>query len=68
MAEVSCAHPGCDCTLTTDRPFGKYCSEYCREHGKMTELACHCGHQACGQEQGVHAKPPEASTARPVSH
>jgi hypothetical protein len=34
----------------------------------MTELACHCGHEACGQEQGVHAKPPEASTARPVSH
>ena len=49
MAEdtTKCAHPACSCKVTKDGPYGKYCSEYCKEMGQITELSCRCKHPAC---------------------
>jgi hypothetical protein len=44
---AKCAHPSCECQVPKGGPFGKYCSEECREKGQMTELRCHCGHPEC---------------------
>jgi hypothetical protein len=48
MAEsTKCAHPACECVVSKGAPFGKYCSEYCREKSGMSELHCRCGHPEC---------------------
>jgi hypothetical protein len=48
MADATkCAHPSCQCTVPKDGPYGKYCSEYCKESGQQTELRCGCQHLAC---------------------
>lgn len=39
-----CAHPACICMVDSDK---KYCSEYCHDSGKKTEIACNCHHAAC---------------------
>ena len=44
---TKCAHDACTCMVPKHGPFGKYCSEECREKGGMTELRCHCGHPEC---------------------
>jgi hypothetical protein len=56
MAEAAkCAHPGCDCTVLPKSPFGKYCSEHCKDAHDMTELRCGCQHAACqGAGTGAH--------------
>jgi len=42
--ETKCAHPACSCLV----PEGtEYCSNYCHDTGKDTELACNCGHKGC---------------------
>jgi hypothetical protein len=28
-------------------PFGKYCSEHCKQAGQKIELRCDCHHPAC---------------------
>ena len=43
-----CAHPACTCTVTKGGPWGKYCSEYCKEKAQQTELRCECRHPGCG--------------------
>lgn len=43
-----CAHPACNCTVAKGGQFGKYCSEHCKEAGKITELHCDCKHPGCG--------------------
>jgi len=48
MAETKkCAHPSCQCMVEKSGPYGKYCSEYCKEAGQQTELRCGCQHLAC---------------------
>jgi hypothetical protein len=45
---MKCAHPACDCLVTKGGPFGKFCSDHCREAGLITALRCHCHHDGCG--------------------
>jgi hypothetical protein len=49
MAEGStkCAHPACECMVEKGGPYGKYCSEVCKEKRQTTELRCECRHPAC---------------------
>ena len=42
-----CAHPACKCLVQKDGPFGKYCSEHCKESADISELRCECRHPAC---------------------
>jgi hypothetical protein len=45
---MKCEHEGCKCQVSKDGPFGKYCSEHCREAGdKVTEILCDCKHPSC---------------------
>jgi hypothetical protein len=44
---AKCAHPACECKVPKNGPFGKFCSEYCRERNQMTELKCRCDHDEC---------------------
>lgn len=48
MAQVKCAHTGCNCDIPKEEPYGKYCSEHCREAADTVELTCDCKHPACG--------------------
>src|SRR5712691_2835458 len=45
--ERKCGHPACNCTALNG---DKYCSPYCHDAGKLTELACNCGHEGCAEE------------------
>jgi hypothetical protein len=47
MPATMCAHPGCECTVPKGGPFGKYCSEHCKEARGITELRCQCQHAEC---------------------
>jgi hypothetical protein len=48
MADAKkCAHPSCQCTVPKGGPYGKYCSEYCKESAQQTELRCGCQHAEC---------------------
>jgi len=42
--EKQCAHPSCACAASKD---SKYCSEYCKEAGDLTEIGCGCEHAGC---------------------
>jgi hypothetical protein len=42
-----CAHPACSCPAPEGE---KYCSTYCHDAGKLTELACNCGHRGCADK------------------
>jgi hypothetical protein len=42
-----CAHEGCNCQVQPHGPYGKYCSEHCKDAAKMTELHCGCRHPGC---------------------
>ena len=44
---AKCAHPSCECLVTPKGPYGKYCSESCKEAGFITELRCNCQHAEC---------------------
>ncbi|HVT46169.1 MAG TPA: hypothetical protein VHD57_00155 [Vicinamibacterales bacterium] len=55
--ETKCAHPACDCLVTKGGPFGRFCSEHCREAGE-TALRCYCHHEGCGVPKP--AAPPPA--------
>jgi hypothetical protein len=44
---TKCAHPACTCEVPKDGRYGKYCSEHCKEAGRMTELRCNCQHPEC---------------------
>jgi hypothetical protein len=44
---TKCAHPACQCSVGANGPFGKYCSEHCKEAGELSELRCECGHPGC---------------------
>jgi hypothetical protein len=51
-----CAHPACECTVAKGGPYGKYCSDHCKEASQFSELRCGCQHQQCregGQPAGV---------------
>jgi hypothetical protein len=52
---AKCAHPACDCLVTKDRPFGKFCSDHCREAGEIAALRCHCHHDGCGKPKPATA-------------
>ena len=47
MTPTKCAHDVCNCQVAPNGPYGKYCSEHCRETAKMTELHCGCRHPGC---------------------
>ena len=47
MDPNKCAHPACNCVVPADGPFGKYCSEHCKEKGQSIELRCECMHPGC---------------------
>ena len=48
MAKVEkCAHPSCNCRVSDDGRYGKYCSEHCREASDSVELMCDCKHPGC---------------------
>ncbi len=44
-----CAHPACKCVVSKakDGPYGKYCSEHCKEAADEIELRCGCQHPSC---------------------
>jgi hypothetical protein len=44
--QKKCAHPSCTCTPPNGE---KYCSTYCHDAGKITELSCNCGHAGCAE-------------------
>jgi hypothetical protein len=44
-----CAHPSCSCMARSD---SKYCSQYCEDAGKTTEISCNCGHAGCSVAEG----------------
>ncbi|MEO7191871.1 MAG: hypothetical protein ABI051_12520 [Vicinamibacterales bacterium] len=44
---AKCAHPACDCTVSGKGPFGKFCSEHCKDAHGITELRCGCQHVEC---------------------
>jgi len=44
---TKCAHPACECQVPKDSKYGKYCSEHCKEAGRLTELRCGCQHPEC---------------------
>jgi hypothetical protein len=46
---AKCAHEACECTVPPDGPFGKYCSDHCREAHRFTAFRCMCHHDACDQ-------------------
>ena len=58
-APAKCAHPSCECSVPVKGPYGKYCSEQCKEAGQITELHCNCQHAECRQ-LGSH---PDAGSA-----
>ena len=33
--------------VTKGSPYGKYCSEHCKEKGQTIELRCDCQHLQC---------------------
>ena len=35
---MKCAHPACNCTVEPKGPFGKYCSDHCKQAGDKIEL------------------------------
>src|SRR4029434_5503089 len=41
---AKCAHPACQCMVEPKGPYGKYCSDHCRQAGDKTELRCDCQH------------------------
>jgi len=45
-----CAHPACECKVDSR---SKYCSEYCKDAGDTTEIACNCGHAGCAEKAGA---------------
>jgi len=45
---TKCAHPACDCFVDKHGPFGKFCSDHCREAGTFSALSCHSHHEGCG--------------------
>ena len=48
MADTTkCAHPACNCTVSKDSEYGKYCSEHCKKKGNTIELHCDCMHPEC---------------------
>jgi hypothetical protein len=42
-----CAHPACSCMVEKGGPFGKFCSEHCKQAGGKIELRCECRHPGC---------------------
>jgi hypothetical protein len=36
---MTCAHPGCKCTVQSGK-FGNYCSEHCQKTGDRAEPSC----------------------------
>ena len=49
MDTNKCAHPACNCTVAKGGPFGKYCSEHCKEARDIIELHCDCKHPGCSE-------------------
>jgi len=47
MAIQKCAHPACNCNVEANSPYGKYCSEHCKDAAQITELRCGCRHAGC---------------------
>lgn len=45
--DEKCAHPACTCLVPKDSPFGKHCSEHCKEATDMAEIHCDCKHPGC---------------------
>jgi hypothetical protein len=44
-----CHHPACSCMVDKSE---NYCSAYCKDAGKTTEIACNCGHAGCAIGEG----------------
>ena len=44
---MTCAHPGCKCSVTMASPWGNYCSESCQKAANEVETRCQCGHPNC---------------------
>ena len=42
-----CAHPSCNCSVTSGGAYGDYCSAHCQQAGSMAEMRCDCGHSGC---------------------
>lgn len=51
---TKCAHPACQCTVSSNGPFGVYCSAHCKAAGELDELRCECGHPGCNPRQTSH--------------
>ena len=64
MAQEKCAHPACDCMVSSGGPFGKFCSEHCKHAGQITELRCDCQHAECRQG-GIGRSVPTQGSGRP---
>ena len=44
---IKCAHPVCQCLVTKDSAYGKYCSEHCKEAAGEIRRRCECQHATC---------------------
>jgi hypothetical protein len=44
---MTCAHPGCKCSVDAGGKWGQYCSENCQKQGNKAEGHCSCGHPNC---------------------
>jgi len=44
-------------------PFGKFCSDHCREAGTISALSCHCHHEGCGTATKPFSAVPEPPQA-----
>ena len=52
MAEPKkCANGSCECMVDAHAPFGKYCSEHCKQVGDRIELRCDCEHGICRSQR-----------------
>lgn len=47
MNTNKCAHETCNCQVQANGPYGKYCSEQCKDAKGMTTLHCNCPHPSC---------------------
>lgn len=47
MAAAKCAHETCNCLVEPNGPYGKFCSEHCKDARGITQLHCGCPHPQC---------------------
>jgi len=60
---AKCAHEACECTVPPHGPFGKYCSDHCREAHGFAAFRCGCHHDECDRAAQKSAAQPAQKPA-----